>query len=123
MSGTALSIDCVAPMWKWRGMPGRRAVVLRRSDDDGVELERLIHLHKLRVVFTAVTDSAVPRLVVMIAAGHAFEHRAEVVVVPHLTAEDVWAAREWHALAEIADVLGADVILESGAVLPRQALN
>lgn len=104
-------------------MPGKRAVVLRRADDDGDELERLIHLHNLRIVFTAITDTAVPRLAVMIAAGHAFEHRAGVVVVPHLTAEDVWKAREWRALAEIADVVGADVMLEGGAAFPRRARN
>ena len=104
-------------------MPGRRAVALRRADDDGVELERLVRLHNLRVVFTAVTDTVVPRLAVMIAAGHALENRADVVVVPHLTAEDVWKARERHALVEIADVVGADVLLEAGAVFPRRAQN
>lgn len=99
-------------------MPSRRAVVLHRTDDDGVELERLVRLHDLCVVFTAVTDTAVPRLAVMIAAGHALENCAEVVVVPHLTAEDVWTAREWHALVEIADVVGADVMLEGGRRFP-----
>jgi hypothetical protein len=95
-------------------MPSRRAVVLRRGDGGGAELERLIRLHDLRVVFTAVTDTAVPRLAVMIAAGHALEHRAEVVVVPHLTAEDVWAGREWHALAEIVDVIGGQGVALGG---------
>ncbi|MGI5222455.1 hypothetical protein [Nocardia sp. CA-290969] len=101
-------------------MPSRRAVVLRREDGGGAELERLIRLHNLRVVFTAITDTAVPRLAVMIAAGHALEHGAEVVVVPHLTAKDVWAGREWHALAEIAEVIGAGgVVLDGGRDFTR----
>jgi hypothetical protein len=95
-------------------MPGRRAVVLRREDGDGTELERLVRLHNLYVVFTAVTDTVVHRLAVMIAVGHALENRAEVVVVPHLTAEDVWTGREWHALAEFVDVVGADGVVLDG---------
>ncbi|WP_280421918.1 hypothetical protein [Nocardia carnea] len=47
----------------------------------------------------------------MIAAGHALENRAEVVVVPHLTATDVWQGREWHALAEMVGVIGTDGVM------------
>lgn len=89
--------------------------MVRRGDGGGAELERLIRQHDLSVVFTAVTDTAVPRLAVMVAAGHALEHGAEVVVVPHLTARDVWDAREWHALAEIVEVIGAEGVLLDGS--------
>lgn len=89
--------------------------MVRRSDGGGTELERLIRRHNLSVVFTAVTDTAVPRLAVMIAAGHALEQAAEVVVVPHLTAQDVWTAREWHALAEIVEVIGAEGVVLDGS--------
>lgn len=86
----------------------RRAIVLRQTDADYAEIDRLAKQHGLAVVYTALTDTTVAKLAVMIAVRHASEHRAEVVVVPHLTAEDVWAAREWRALAELCDVVIGD---------------
>lgn len=89
----------------------KRAIVLRHSDADRQDIERLTQQHRLNVVYTAFTETAVPRLAVMIAVEHVVDHRAEVVVVPHLTAEDAWADREWRALAELVDVVGADGVM------------
>ncbi|MGW1740486.1 hypothetical protein ACWCPQ_16940 [Nocardia sp. NPDC001965] len=98
----------------------KRAIVLRHADADRRDIERLTQQHRLNVVYTAVTDTAVPRLAVMIAVEHALDHRAEVVVVPHLTAEDAWADREWRALAELFEVVGADgVMSDSDAGVAR----
>lgn len=92
----------------------RRAIVLCHSDADGRDVEQLTDQHGLNVVYTAITDTAVPRLAVLIATEHALDHRAEVVVVPHLTAEDVWNHREWCALAEMFDVIAADGVMLDG---------
>lgn len=86
----------------------RRAILLRHSDADGQNIERLIHQHSLAVVYTIATDTAVPRLAVMMAAQYVAENRAEVVIIPHLTRKDIWASREWRALAELVDVVIAD---------------
>ncbi|MGH8883232.1 MAG: hypothetical protein ACRD0P_38805, partial [Stackebrandtia sp.] len=75
----------------------RRAILLRRSDGDGREIQELTRLHHLTVVYTAVTDTAVPRLAVMIAMEHVLRGSAEAVVVPHLRAQDVWMGRERRA--------------------------
>jgi hypothetical protein len=95
----------------------RRAIVLRRFDGDGHEIEKLTQLHCLTVVYTAVTDTAVPRLAVMIAMEHVLCHNAEAVVVPHLRAQDVWVGREWRALAELVDVVIADGAMLSGGAI------
>lgn len=92
----------------------KRAIVLRHADADPQDIEELTRQYRLDVVYTAVADTAVPRLAVMIAVEHALDHRAEVVVVPHLTAEDAWADREWRALAELVDVIGADGVMLDG---------
>ncbi|MFQ6226388.1 hypothetical protein [Nocardia sp. NPDC002869] len=83
-------------------------------------IEELTQLHRLTVVYTVVADTAVPRLAVMIAMDHVRYHGAEAVVVPHLRARDVWVGREWHALAELVDVVIADgAILRGGAIVSR----
>lgn len=94
----------------------RRAIVLRHSDADPQHVERLIRQHHLVVVYTVVTDTAVPRLAVMIAVEHVLDRRAEVVVVPHLTAEDVQAGREWRALTDVVGIVGADGVLLEGDI-------
>lgn len=45
---------------------------------------------------------------------HVLNHNAEVVVVPHLSALDMWRDREWLALAELVDLVMADGELLSG---------
>ncbi|WP_157106051.1 hypothetical protein [Nocardia sienata] len=43
-----------------------------------------------------------------IAVQHLFEHDAEVVVVPHLSAAEIRAERCWRAVSGLADILAAD---------------
>lgn len=93
----------------------RRAILLRRSNGDPDEIEDLIQRHNLTVLYTAITDTAVPRLAVLIAMEHVLNHNAEVVIVPHLCAQDAWGGREWHALAELVDVVMADGELLGGS--------
>lgn len=85
-----------------------RAIVLRRNDTDQDHIDKLTALHDLKVVYTVTTDSEHPKLVVMIAAEHAIDHRASAVVIPWLTADHVWSAREWHALAEFLTLVDGD---------------
>lgn len=81
--------------------------MLRRTETDPGDIDKLTEQHELEVVFTVTTETEHPRLAVMIAVEHVLDHRAEVVVIPYLTTEAVWAAREWLALAELVDVVAA----------------
>lgn len=97
----------------------RRAVVVRPADHNAEDLEKLIQQHNLDVAFTAVTDTAVPRVAALIAIQHVLEYRAEVLVVPHLTKADARSGREWGALAELIDVVTSTGVLGSDPDLVR----
>ncbi|WP_280401332.1 hypothetical protein [Nocardia carnea] len=86
----------------------KRAIVLRRPGTDTDHIDKLAARYDLTVVFTVISETAHPRLAVMIAVEHALDHSAEVVVVPWLTAQDIWAGREWLALAEFWVLIGGD---------------
>ncbi|MFD4405633.1 hypothetical protein ACFWPH_23030 [Nocardia sp. NPDC058499] len=92
----------------------RRAILLHRSEANRSEIDDLTQRHHLTVVYTAVTDTAAPRLAVLIAMEHVLNHNAEVVVVPHLTALEMWHDREWLALAELVGLVMADGELLGG---------
>lgn len=93
--------------------------MLRRPDTDTADIDKLTARHSLTVVFTITAETPHPRLAVMIAVGHALDHCAEVVVVPWLTAHDIWAGREWPALAEFWDLVGADgTIIDTESAVP-----
>ncbi|NKY35028.1 hypothetical protein HGA13_18400 [Nocardia speluncae] len=98
---------------------GRRAIVLRRSDYNGTELERIVRANTLEIVYTVVTDTG-PRLGVLIAVQHVLEHGTEVIVVPHLTLEEVRRERTWHTLTALADLVTASGVVPRGAyAVPR----
>ncbi len=82
--------------------------MLRRPGTCTDEIDELTARHDLTVVFTVTAETTHPRLAVMIAVEHALDHLAEVVLVPWLTAQDIWAGREWLALAEFWDLIGGD---------------
>ncbi|MEU1984798.1 hypothetical protein [Nocardia sp. NPDC019395] len=92
----------------------RRAIVLRQSEFDGLELERLIVAHVLEVVYTVVTDAG-PKLGTLIAIQHVLEHDADVIVIPHLTREKVWRERPWQAITELAELLTGSGMVPRGA--------
>ncbi|MFD4403866.1 hypothetical protein ACFWPH_14015 [Nocardia sp. NPDC058499] len=89
----------------------RRAIVLRRDETDPGDIDKCTEQQELEVVFTVTIETEHPRLAVLIAIEHILNHRAEVVVIPYLTTEAVWAAREWLAQAELVDVVIAGGIL------------
>lgn len=91
--------------------PIRRAVVLRRSDTDTDEIDRLARIHGLGVVFTVYTDAARPRMGAMIAIHHILDHDAEVVVVAHLSDDEV-ADPRWQLVAEFADLVTSTSTVE-----------
>lgn len=97
----------------------KRAIVLRRPGTGTEDIDELTARHDLTVVFTVTAETTHPRLAVMIAVGHALDHCADVVVVPWLTAQDIWAGREWLALAEFWDLIGSDgAIVDAESVRP-----
>ncbi|WP_030524861.1 hypothetical protein [Nocardia rhamnosiphila] len=85
----------------------RRAVVVGRYNTDTPDLDGLVARHHLKVVFTITAPSA-PKLATLIAVQHLFEHDAEVVVLPHLSAAEIRAERCWLAVSGLADILAAD---------------
>lgn len=82
----------------------RRAIVLRRTDCDSEEIGRLLHDRGLRVVYTVYTDSG-PELAARIAVQHALDHDAEVVVVPHLSEQEVRQTPVWQWAAWFVDLV------------------
>lgn len=84
----------------------RRAIVLRRTDCDSEEIERLAHAHGLRVVYTVYADCG-PELAARIAVQHALEHDAEVVVLSHLSEQEVRQAVVWRSVAWLVDLATA----------------
>lgn len=91
----------------------RRAIVLRRSEYDGAALERLLEEHALEIVYTVVTDAG-PKLGTLIAIQHVLEHDAEVIVIQHLTREQVWRERPWQAVTEIAELVTGGGVISRG---------
>ncbi|MEV3959508.1 hypothetical protein AB0M34_01230 [Nocardia sp. NPDC050193] len=85
----------------------RRAIVVGRYNTDTPDLDGLVARHNLKVVFTITAPSA-PKLATLIAIQHLFEHDAEVVVLPHLSAAEIRAERWWLAVSGLADILAAD---------------
>ncbi|WP_280400218.1 hypothetical protein [Nocardia carnea] len=98
----------------------RRAIVLRRSEFDARELERLIGTHALEIVYTVVTDAG-PKLGTLIAIQHVLERDAEVIVIPHLTRETVWRERPWQAVTELADLITGSGVVSRGTYGTRNA--
>ncbi|MGW5387225.1 hypothetical protein [Nocardia sp. NPDC003963] len=92
-------------------MTPRRAIVLRRSDTDPEYIAMLAETHQLEVLFTAVTDAEHPKLSALIAAQHATDHRAEVIVAPYLTGDTVRGDTSWQQITEICDVVTADDVV------------
>lgn len=91
----------------------RRAIVLRRADADNRELERLIGDYGLEVVFTVVADTVVPKLAALIAVQHVVEYGAEVLVLPHLTREQIRGEPAWRVVRAL-----VQVVTPAGAVDP-----
>lgn len=89
----------------------KRAIVLRRSDADPDYIDLLTETHELEVVFTAITDVESPKLSALIAAQHVADHRAEVVVVPHLTGDTVRGDADWQAIVTLSDVVTSDDVV------------
>ncbi|WP_280437224.1 hypothetical protein [Nocardia carnea] len=92
----------------------RRAIVLRRTEYDGRELERLIRAHILEVVHTVVTDTG-PELGALIAIQHVLEHGAEVIVIPHLTRDGIRQERPWLAVTALAELVTARGVVARGS--------
>lgn len=85
----------------------RRAIVIGRYHTDTPELDELISHNRLHVVFTIIAPSAA-KPAALIAVAHILEYDAEVVVISHLTADEVRAAGEWRAVVTFADIVTAD---------------
>ncbi|MGW5386928.1 hypothetical protein [Nocardia sp. NPDC003963] len=83
---------------------------MRRSDCDSGEIDRSTRKHALEVVYTVVTDTALG-LAAIIAVHHLLESDADVLVVPHLTDDEVRRNRAWHLVIAFAElVTGAGVV-------------
>lgn len=96
-------------------MPARRAVLLRRTDTDPRDVERLATEHDLEIVHTAIADLSSPRLSVLIAVQHVLECGVDVIIIPDLTEDAVRAARPWQTLVELVDVVTTSGVLNRAA--------
>ncbi|MGW1739718.1 hypothetical protein ACWCPQ_13010 [Nocardia sp. NPDC001965] len=85
----------------------RRAIVVGRYNTDTPELDELVTRNRLEVVFTIIAPTAA-KLTALIAVQHILEYDAEVVVLSHLTADEVRAAEPWGPVAELAHILTVD---------------
>ncbi len=92
----------------------RRAIVLRRAGYDGLQLDRLVRSHALRIVYVVVTDTG-SHLGALIAIQHALEHGAEVIVIPHLTTEEIRRDKHWHAVTALAELVTARGAVSRGS--------
>lgn len=90
---------------------GRRAIVLTKYDAVTPDLSTLIERHGLEVVFT-ITGPSVSRLAVLVAVQHIFDRGAEVVIIPHLTTEQIRADRPWRAVSALVDIVAANGFIE-----------
>jgi hypothetical protein len=91
----------------------RRAVAVHAHGSDSADIDRLCEIHTLRVVFTAHIGAGSVHAPV-IAARHALEHDADVVLVPYLSTDET-RSPAWQAVTRIADLITATVVLESGS--------
>lgn len=92
----------------------RRAIVLRRSEYDGPELEQLVRAHSLEIVYTVVTDTG-SQLGALIAIQHALEHGVEVIAIPHLTPEEIRREHPWHAVSALAELVTVCGVVSRGS--------
>ncbi len=71
--------------------------MLCRPGSDSRDVDRLSHVHDLRVVYTVYTDAR-PELAARVAVQHVLDHAAEVVMIPHLTDQEFQENRAWQAV-------------------------
>ncbi|NKY58440.1 hypothetical protein [Nocardia flavorosea] len=88
--------------------------MLRRTEYDGPELERLIRTHSLEIVYTVVTDTG-SQLGALIAIQHVLEHGVEVMAIPHLTPEEIRREQPWHAVTALAELVTAAGVVPRGS--------
>ncbi|MET8797343.1 hypothetical protein ABZV91_13010 [Nocardia sp. NPDC004568] len=91
----------------------RRAVAVRAHGSDSGDIDRLCEIHGLRVVFTAYIGAGSVHAP-MIAAHHALDHDADVVLVPHLGIHEA-RSPSWRTVTRFADLITAAGVLESGS--------
>lgn len=91
----------------------RRAVAVCAHGSDSSDIDRLCEIHALRVVFTAYIGAGSVHAPV-IAARHAIEHDADVVLVPDL-GTDAARSQPWRAVTRVADLITASAVLEFGS--------
>ncbi|MBF6351458.1 hypothetical protein IU448_20935 [Nocardia flavorosea] len=61
-----------------------------------------------------VTDTGA-QLGALIAIQHALEHGAEVIVIPHLTTEEIQRDKHWHAVTTLAELVTARGVVSRGS--------
>lgn len=91
----------------------RRAVAVRTHSSDSGDIDRLCEIHGLCVVFTAYIGAGSVHAPA-IAARHALEHDADVVLVPDLGV-DAARSQPWRAVTRFADLITATAVLEFGS--------
>ncbi|MFD4402992.1 hypothetical protein ACFWPH_09520 [Nocardia sp. NPDC058499] len=91
----------------------RRAIVVCRSGVDSEEIERLVRVHSLRVLYTVYTDTG-PELAARIAVQHALDFAADVVLIPHIDGPEVQDTRAWQAITWVADLVTATGTFDGG---------
>lgn len=100
----------------------RRALILHRTACDRNDIERLVQAHGLDIVYTVVTDT-VPALAALIAVHHLLESDAEVVVVPHLTEDEVRRYRSWILVTALAELVTTAGVVERELFDPGDAVG
>ncbi|MFI2233097.1 hypothetical protein [Nocardia testacea] len=78
--------------------------MLRRADCDSSDIEWVAQEYGLDIVYTVVTDTA-PRLAALIAVHHILESDAEVIVVPHLTRDEIQRTHSWQVVAALVELV------------------
>lgn len=96
----------------------RRAIVIRRTEGESSGFEQLIQAHGLVVVYTVVTD-ATGKLGALIAVQHVLEHDADVMVVAHLTSDEVREDRSWYVVTALAEMVNATGVVARTRFPPR----
>lgn len=90
----------------------RRAVAVCAHGSDSGDIDRLCEIHALRVVFTAYIGAGSVHAPA-IAARHALEYAADVVLVPDLGTDEA-RSQPWRVVTRIADLITASAVLEFG---------